>query len=138
MTNKKNAKRAAALEACIQLHKCGELDNNLLPLKKEFNEEDVSYLFEHWPSEREPEAGNKKKKRLYDREIAACVQGEIQENQTLYLHVIKLNPLYKRQDDFNRTGKSPALNPAAETGRREMCVREGPSSRDRATRPSPS
>jgi endoribonuclease Dicer len=102
MTNKKNAKRAAALEACIQLHKCGELDNNLLPLKKEFNEEDVSYLFEHWPSEREPEAGNKKKKRLYDREIAACVQGEIQENQTLYLHVIKLNPLYKRQEDFNQ------------------------------------
>ncbi|RZC41351.1 Dicer-2 [Asbolus verrucosus] len=102
MSNKKDAKRAAALQACIKLHKCGELDNDLLPLKKEFNEEDVSFLFEHFPADKENDAGNKKKKRLHNKETAACIRNKIEDNKPLYLHVIKLNPLYKRSEFFNQ------------------------------------
>ncbi|PRD33611.1 UNVERIFIED_CONTAM: dcr-1 [Trichonephila clavipes] len=35
MKSKKLAKMAAALQTCIELHKCGELDDNLLPTGKE-------------------------------------------------------------------------------------------------------
>lgn len=69
MSNKKDAKRAAALVACKQLHFCGELDDDLLPFKKDLNAADVSHLFEHWPEEEEGESGNKKKKRLYNKEV---------------------------------------------------------------------
>ncbi|KAJ3665477.1 hypothetical protein Zmor_000970 [Zophobas morio] len=102
MRNKKNAKRGAALAACIKLHKIGELDDDLLPVRREFNEEDVSYLFEHWPKEKEGDAGNKKKKRLHDKEISESIKGKLQPDRPLYLHVIKLNPTYSRTEDFNQ------------------------------------
>ncbi|EEZ99277.1 dicer-2 isoform X1 [Tribolium castaneum] len=100
MHNKKDAKRAAALVACIKLHQCGELDNNLLPWKKQLDEADVSYLFTHWPQEKESDAGNKKKKRLHDKEIAPSVKSAIQPDRVLYLHTININPQYKRSDDL--------------------------------------
>ncbi|XP_044259487.1 endoribonuclease Dicer [Tribolium madens] len=101
MWNKKDAKRAAALVACIKLHQCGELDNNLLPLKKQLDEADVSHLFKHWPQEKECDAGNKKKKRLHDKEIALCVKQAIQPDRVLYLHIISINPQYKRSENLD-------------------------------------
>lgn len=49
MKNRTSAKRAAALEVCKRLHKCGELTNHLLPRNEIVNiEEDHDYLFKHW------------------------------------------------------------------------------------------
>lgn len=56
MNSKKYAKRAAALITCIKLHKMGELDDDLKP-KRASIEEDTEFLFEHWPAEKEKEAG---------------------------------------------------------------------------------
>lgn len=98
MLSKKNAKRAAALEACKLLHKCGQLDDNLQPWKKSVPEEDISYLFQHIPTKKDERAGLKKKKRLHSKHTATCFLGDLTEGQ--YLHVIKLKPSYQRIKEF--------------------------------------
>lgn len=101
MSDKKNAKRAAALEACKLLHKCGQLDDNLLPLKKTIPEENVSHLFQHIPTEKNDRAGLKKKKRLHSKHTANCLLGDLTKMQ--YLHVIKLRPSYERIQEFQNS-----------------------------------
>lgn len=64
----KLAKRAAALYACIALHKIGELDDNLKP-KKLAIEEDTNFLFTHWPEENEKNVGFSKTKRMHKKEV---------------------------------------------------------------------
>lgn len=60
---KKNAKRAAALKAVKLLHKMGELDNYLLPVKRRTElSEDVNFLFEHWPKDGDKHVGGKRKR----------------------------------------------------------------------------
>lgn len=70
MPNKKLAKRAAALKACILLHKCGELNDNLLPVLKDVKEEDVNFLFTFWPKTKEEKAGFKTKKRMHPKQVS--------------------------------------------------------------------
>lgn len=65
MTNRKQAKRAAALKGCEILHKLGELDNNLRPVKRTELSEETEFLFQHWPEQKEKFAGNKKNIRLH-------------------------------------------------------------------------
>lgn len=65
----KSAKRAAALKTCMLLHKIGELDNHLLPRKNEIPEQDVSFLFTHYPRVKEDKAGGSKNRRLHEKQV---------------------------------------------------------------------
>lgn len=69
MPNKKNAKRSAALQACVLLHQFGELDNMLQPKPHDVVDENVTYYFMHWPTIQEKDAGNTKKRRTYSRKV---------------------------------------------------------------------
>lgn len=91
MANIKLAKKAAALQACIELHKCNELDDNLRPAPKIIKEEDVAYLFKHHPpkSESEKDAGIKKT-RLHDIFVPESTKGPIIPDQPCYLHIIDI------------------------------------------------
>lgn len=68
MKNKKLAKRAAAYEACIQLYHHGELTENLSPKENTVEETDVSFLFPHYPKEKETGAGLGKT-RMHDLQV---------------------------------------------------------------------
>lgn len=77
MPRKNLAKMAAALYACMKLHKIGELDDNLLPVrnlsddKSESEEEDDEY-----PGKKRTKAGTKKRKRIYERKVR-IIQGKL-------------------------------------------------------------
>lgn len=60
----KDAKKAAALEACKRLHQIGELDDHLLPKKQILCDEDVQFLFKHYPDVKEEKAGFVSNRRL--------------------------------------------------------------------------
>lgn len=47
------AKRSAALKACIELHKIGELNDNLLPRKPEDIELHTKHLFPHFVEDKD-------------------------------------------------------------------------------------
>ena len=70
MPRKNLAKMAAALDACIELHKIGELDDNLLPVRnlsddeRESEEED-----DESPGKKRKKAGTKKRKQTYERKV---------------------------------------------------------------------
>nr|XP_023020794.1 endoribonuclease Dicer-like [Leptinotarsa decemlineata] len=101
MKSVKVAKRAAALKACEALHKAGELDDHLQPIKRRAKEEDVKFLFTHYPAERERGAGSAKRRRLHKRHITTYNRGQLKENSTCYLHVINFEPLFQRPTDPN-------------------------------------
>ncbi|XP_057660796.1 endoribonuclease Dicer [Diorhabda carinulata] len=102
MVSKKLAKRAAAMVACIKLHKAGELDDHLVPKKNIVKEEDVDFLFSHYPKEKDPTAGNLKTKRLHKKLFPAVLNKPILPNTTLLVHTVKLNPLFtKKTEDVN-------------------------------------
>lgn len=70
MHNVTDAKRAAALKTCILLHKLGELDDNLIPKKCEIVEEDVQFLFTHYPPVSEPMAGTHANRRMHNKKVS--------------------------------------------------------------------
>lgn len=65
MKTVKDAKKAAALEACKRLHQIGELDDHLQPKKQQLTEEDVQFLFQHYPKKKDEKAGFASNRRLY-------------------------------------------------------------------------
>lgn len=69
MGTKRSAKRAAALMACIELHKIGELDDNLKPKARDLEKADTSYLFQEWPEVKEPRAGSKNFTRIHPEKV---------------------------------------------------------------------
>ncbi|KAL3276339.1 hypothetical protein HHI36_011721 [Cryptolaemus montrouzieri] len=104
MKTKKWAKRAAAYVACIKLHQCGELNDSLLPIERNLIEEDVSYLFQHHPEEKEVGAGLKMI-RNHDLQISTTSLGKIESVRGIYLHIIHLEPLFaKIENDINSGG----------------------------------
>lgn len=67
------AKRSAAVKACIELYKIGELDENLLPKKVEDSMVEAQHLFPYMEDEeKSPEAmpGTTSKKRLHQRIVS--------------------------------------------------------------------
>ncbi|KAL1509005.1 hypothetical protein ABEB36_003814 [Hypothenemus hampei] len=97
----KLAKRAAALSACIKLYEIGELDKHLLPKKQVIPEDDVSFLFKHYPSEKEPTAGTNKNKRKHKKKIPLFLQGQISSKISVWLHIIDLQPVFERRQNIN-------------------------------------
>ncbi|CAG9824066.1 unnamed protein product [Phaedon cochleariae] len=101
MKSAKVAKRAAALKACEMLHKAGELDDHLLPRKNEVKEEDVSFLFTHYPAKKELFVGSSKVRRLHKKKVAQSTKGRIMPNAPAFLHVVDLAPQFKRSVEPN-------------------------------------
>ncbi|XP_060523439.1 endoribonuclease Dicer [Cylas formicarius] len=101
MPGLKLAKRAAALKTCEMLHKCGELDDSLAPRKRRVPEEDVGFLFAHYPAVKEPDAGTNKRKRLHRHVIPPCVTGALPLADRVYLHIIELRPMFARSENVN-------------------------------------
>ena len=72
MPRKNLAKMAAALNACIELHGIGELDDDLLPVRSLSDEESDSEEDETEPDGGErKKAGTKKRKRVYERKVTS-------------------------------------------------------------------
>ena len=70
MPRKNLARMAAALYACEELHKKGELNDNLLPVSSSSDEETESEEEEaESGGKKKTKAGTKKKKRLYGRKV---------------------------------------------------------------------
>ena len=67
MPQKNLAKMAAALSACEELHRIGELDDNLLPVRSLSDEESESEEEETEPGGKK--SGTKKRKRIYERKV---------------------------------------------------------------------
>ncbi|KAK4883339.1 hypothetical protein RN001_006658 [Aquatica leii] len=101
MSTKKQAKRAAALKACEILHKRGELDDLLLPIKTEDVNENLSYYFSHWPKIKERNAGGIKKRRVHSKQIPIVCTGKILSNANVYLHLIEFTPLFSTHSNIS-------------------------------------
>lgn len=69
MPRKNLAKMAAALYACIELHKIGELDDNLLPVRILSDDESESEEDDESPGKKRKKAGTKKRKQIYERKV---------------------------------------------------------------------
>ncbi|GBP52114.1 Endoribonuclease Dcr-1 [Eumeta japonica] len=107
----KAAKRTAALKACIELHKAGELDReSLLPreyAQVNFGTEEVKNCFPNWPwDEKEdsklPKPGTKKRMRKHEKVYPSCLEGKKDwesDIQTFYLHVINMTIEFKEPKD---------------------------------------
>ncbi|XP_017890637.2 endoribonuclease Dicer isoform X2 [Ceratina calcarata] len=100
------AKRSAALKMCIELHKCGELTDNLMPHTADSLCWNVNYLFPNWiheKSETLQKIGTKKKKRIHKLEFPSALYAAFpRPEQAAYLHIINITPNYCMPYDDNR------------------------------------
>ena len=69
MPRRNLAKMAAAFYACVELHKIGELDDNLLPVRSLSDDESESEEEEEGSEEKREKSGTKKRKRVYQRKV---------------------------------------------------------------------
>lgn len=72
MSSIASAKRSAAMKMCIELHKIGELTDNLLPRTFQSIVESTDYLFPNWEVEDKSDAniiGTYKKKRHHELQV---------------------------------------------------------------------
>ncbi|CAG5028452.1 unnamed protein product, partial [Parnassius apollo] len=113
MTDLKNAKRSAALKACIRLHQIEELDRiTLLPRKYgkvDFDLPDVKQCFLNWPWENNedeaadaPAVGSKKRIRKHLKVCPEVLNGQSNWNsgqQKFYLHIIELKTAFDEPKD---------------------------------------
>ncbi|XP_011300777.1 endoribonuclease Dicer [Fopius arisanus] len=93
------AKRSAALKACIALHKCGELNDRLLPLDTKDIIEDTTLLLVNWKAEDNaalrsvPGTYACKRPHNLNHPEELC-RAYPQPNVASYLHVINVQPNY--------------------------------------------
>ncbi|XP_068760261.1 endoribonuclease Dicer-like isoform X2 [Montipora capricornis] len=93
MPRKDLAKMAAALSACKELHRIGELDDNLLPVRSLSDEESESEEEETEPGgKKRKKAGTRKRKRTYERKVPKSFIGSLVQNnhQPQYLTAISI------------------------------------------------
>ncbi|XP_050430735.1 endoribonuclease dcr-1 isoform X3 [Adelges cooleyi] len=98
--SKKNAKKSAAFNACIELYHADALDDNLLPatIKNKPIFKDLNW-FPHWVENdvevTDYKPGTNKMKRIVKIYSPSYLNNVYpQPNKTSYLHVIQCNPLY--------------------------------------------
>ncbi|XP_026819706.1 endoribonuclease Dicer-like [Rhopalosiphum maidis] len=104
---KKNAKRSAAYNTCIELYKVGALDEYFMPVDSKNNAafNDLKW-FPHWddndiePSKYNLKAGTAKMKRTMSIKNTTHLHGSYpMENKPTYLHVIHCTPNYAQLKD---------------------------------------
>ncbi|KPJ04293.1 Endoribonuclease Dicer [Papilio xuthus] len=113
MIDNKSAKRSAALNACILLHKSGELNEyTLLPesySRVNFDHVDIKQCFPNWPEHDEdngnkhvPAVGTKKRIRKHAKVYPELLNGPATwayGQNTFYLHVIQLKAAFPEPKD---------------------------------------
>ena len=77
MTRKNLSKMAAAYNACKELHRIGELDDDLLPVRSLSSDEESELEEEDADSGdmKKAKAGTKKRKRIYERKVRSYPLG---------------------------------------------------------------
>lgn len=117
MPSKLLAKQAAALKTCEELHRMGELDNNLVPQGKEamrmaldqgsagrFPEEDIQ------PGG--PRPGTTKRRQYYDKKVSEVLKGQrVDENDEFHLYAFGMKltcPIPEEQNTRGRKIHDPA------------------------------
>ncbi|XP_045535959.1 endoribonuclease Dicer [Papilio machaon] len=113
MFDNKSAKRSAALNACILLHKNGELNEyTLLPesySRVDFDQVDIKQCFPNWPEHEEdkgnknvPAVGTKKRIRKHAKVYPEILNGPGSwacGQNTFYLHIIQLKAAFPEPKD---------------------------------------
>ncbi|XP_046627604.1 endoribonuclease Dicer isoform X1 [Neodiprion virginianus] len=106
MPSIKLAKRSAALNCCKELHRIGELTDNLLPVTVDLILEDVDYLFPLWIDEEKTplsQPGTEARKRLHELVYPECLFSAFpMPDQDLYLHILNIKPIYSVPQDNRR------------------------------------
>ncbi|XP_064484368.1 endoribonuclease Dicer-like [Ornithodoros turicata] len=113
MPGKLLAKQAAALRACQELHKIGELDDNLLPQGKEAMRNTTENRF---PDEEvppgAPRPGTTKRRQYYDKRVSDVLKGGFPRTDLrchLYSFTMKLTcPIPEEQNTRGRKIHDPA------------------------------
>ncbi|XP_043279610.1 endoribonuclease Dicer isoform X2 [Venturia canescens] len=95
------AKRSAALKACVELHKIGELTNHLLPVEPSAVLGCNEHLFPHWEEEKfDPHVGipgTASKKRIHPIKHPESLNAAFPvSKRPLYLHLIQAKPSYPK------------------------------------------
>ncbi|XP_018331371.1 endoribonuclease Dicer [Agrilus planipennis] len=102
----KDAKRTAAYNACVMLHKKGELDDFLLPVGNSVKEKDTKHLFKHIPEPVDKSAGNSTSRRPYLKQAPQMLT--FHNCAEFYLHVVDLNPSFS--SDYKDSYRSTILD----------------------------
>ncbi|XP_064484373.1 endoribonuclease Dicer-like isoform X2 [Ornithodoros turicata] len=90
METKKAAKMAAALKACKRLHEIGELDDNMLPVKRVVDIGSTEDEEEGTAPAGTPKAGTKKRRRYYRKRVCQLFQNaRLDSAGSYHLHVLK-------------------------------------------------
>lgn len=115
MTSKQLAKMAAALKTCEELHKAGELDDNLLPTGKEavkFEGELMEELKEEQSASCTARPGTTKRRQYYFKQVADAIKNSCPETGKpcfLYMFCMKLTcPIPEEQNTRGRKIHDPA------------------------------
>ncbi|EEC02009.1 dicer-1, putative [Ixodes scapularis] len=109
METKRYAKMAAALETCKRLHQMGELDDNLLPVKR------TLALLEEPEEEAEqpgvPKPGTKKRRRVYSKRVCRLFrEAPLAGPSTFRLHVLTTR-LERLASDLQNWRKERLVDP---------------------------
>ena len=101
-----SAKRSVAMNMCRELHKIGELSDNLKPVTIDILQKDLSYLFPNWVNEAESEkssVGTYKKKRHHQLQFPSALYGAFPlPRKITYLHILHATPKYPVPHHDNR------------------------------------
>ncbi|CAJ0586802.1 unnamed protein product, partial [Mesorhabditis spiculigera] len=106
----KVAQMIVALEACIQLHKKGELNDHLLPQGKDAVAKLMSQLDEapdeYMPPGARANLGSSKRRQLYDKKIAKALNKALPvKGQETYIYVFEMEVLKEPSQDSNPKGR---------------------------------
>ncbi|XP_076280664.1 endoribonuclease Dcr-2 isoform X2 [Lasioglossum baleicum] len=100
------AKRSAAMKLCIELHKIGELSDNLMPHGVNAILKNVDYIFTNWEEEDKSETGiigTNKKKRAHKLQFPSALNGAYPlPSKPVYLHLLHAKPVYPAPHYDNR------------------------------------
>ncbi|XP_044016604.1 endoribonuclease Dicer-like [Aphidius gifuensis] len=99
MPSLKYAKRSAAMKACIELHKIGELNDKLLPRNTDEIIQDITIHLSNWINETNTGKttmigtnNNVRPHELY--QISSFYNSQPLPNKIVYMHVINVKPVY--------------------------------------------
>ncbi|CAL1687755.1 unnamed protein product [Lasius platythorax] len=103
MKSMDSAKRSAAMETCIKLHKLGALTDKLLPATGNALVQNLNYLFPNWIDEDDYLPGTYKRKRGHRLEHPMALYSAFPKSlELLHLHVLNCTPTYPMMGYDNR------------------------------------
>ena len=109
--------RLAAFTACKKLHQSSELDDNMLPIKKEFMKAIAPYVrSKELPRSKSQSLGSTKHRQYYQKRIAKVFSGPmVEDGMECFLYKLKMVLTCPIPDEQNRRGRR--INDPSETKR---------------------